>query len=160
MSKYDFYLSHKRDNSCWTSGWVPDLSECYRFRLKEMTRSKSKPNSFWWPIEFLIAKISSDVSVNECQSNNIKRHYLFNDWRKEKKGGKNQGPSSDKWLLFSVPLPENIKNDLKICSYGQGAKAVSHPLSCYIITTAGRHTSICVPVCSLCDFDVTFPEWF
>lgn len=34
MSKSDFYLSHKRDNSCWTLGWVPDLSWCYCFRLR------------------------------------------------------------------------------------------------------------------------------
>lgn len=79
MSKSDFYLSHNRDNSCWTLGWVPDLSWCCGVRLK-MTCSKLKPNSFRWLIEFLIAKISSDVSVNECQSNKIKRHYLFNDW--------------------------------------------------------------------------------
>lgn len=34
MSKSDFYLSHNRDNSCWTLGWVPDLSRCYGVRLK------------------------------------------------------------------------------------------------------------------------------
>lgn len=31
------------------------------------------------------------------------------------------------------------------------------PCPCYIITTAGRHISVRVPVCSLGDFDVTFP---
>lgn len=81
MSKSDFDLSHNRDNSCWTLGRVPNLSPCYGFCFKKkMTCRKLKPNSFRWLIEFLIAKISSDVSVNECQSNNIKRHYLFNDW--------------------------------------------------------------------------------
>lgn len=32
------------------------------------------------------------------------------------------------------------------------------PCPCYIITTAGRHISVCVPVCSPGDFDMTFHE--
>lgn len=47
-----------------------------------------------------MAKISSDVSVNECQSNNIKyiTGLMIDKIRKK------QGLLSDKWLLFGVPL--------------------------------------------------------
>lgn len=43
----------------------------------------------------------------------------------DRKGKKKQGLLSDKWLLFGVPLPESIRNDLKICSNGPGAEAAT-----------------------------------
>ena len=43
--------------------------------FKKISCNKQRQNNFRCSIGVLIAEISSDVSVNECQSNSIKRHY-------------------------------------------------------------------------------------
>lgn len=68
---------------------------------KKKNCNKPRQNNFRWSKGFVMAKISSDVSVNECQSNNIKdiTGLMIDKIRKK------QGLLSDKWLLFGVPLP-------------------------------------------------------
>jgi len=47
-------------------------------------------------------------------------------------------------------LHTHIHTHIHTYTHSTHTHSISLPLSCYIITPAGRHTSICVTVCSLC----------
>lgn len=79
------------------------------------------------------------MSVNECQSNNIKdiTSLMIDRIRKT------QGLLSDKWLLFGVPLPWEYQKGSKDRQYWPRSKAAGHNVACYIITKAGRLLTVC-----------------
>lgn len=72
----------------------------------------------------------------------------------DRKGKKNKVfcQINDSCLVFLYPRVSGM-----ISRYVVMAQELRQPpCPCYITTTAGRHVSVPVPVCSLGDFDMTF----